>query len=345
MQLGRLPSALRMEGEQPKSALSEAEMVKLQAEKAALESEKQELDLLKMKLQLEKELLGLETGSANSEDIAVGPSPAPLSYRIVNPAPAEAPAAEVGTPGVSPASAAAVSISIKKPPTSMRQPGEKWSEPKYKYHRFVETDPNGFFPTRGRFQGSKKEGEYEGTYQVQFTPIGKGAQGKTIEFLKTTRGNPSFGVIKVKTRDFMASAASPREEKIDGSLSQFVDTYNFDPETTHLVVRQVNAADPYGLDVRNGDIIRAVSIPVTDTDTEFGQKMSEVEDSGFFGQIGTNLFKSWVGNLPEDEQGIFMCVGKRGLLDQFSAVLKESLRVNGPDGEFIVVLERPGGND
>lgn len=189
------------------------------------------------------------------------------------------------------------------------KPDAVWPQASAKFHRWITEEENDrlqaeayVIKTPERFLGTRAKGGYPRSTRVQFTLPGKEDEQKTIEFLwSNAEDNPSFGAVKVKL---------PLDAKIYSKNSR-------------LVVKQVEqGSHAKHSNIRQGDIIRAVSVP----DTENQQ------DSPWWAKLNQIL-------VPDAEQGMVILDGKSAA--QFNAALEENLRVDGKQAEVVLLIERP----
>jgi hypothetical protein len=138
---------------------------------------------------------------------------------------------------------------------------------------------------------------------VQFTLHGKDDEPRTIELLRSKKmDNPSFGAVKVKL-------------PINAAVSS---------KDSRLVVDKVEqGGNAYYSQIRQGDIIRAVSLPEAQ-DTQ--------ADEPWWARLGQSA-------VPDAEKGMAILDGKP--VGAFNAALRENIRVNGQQGQVVLIIERP----
>lgn len=161
--------------------------------------------------------------------------------------------------------------------------------------------------TPEKFMPISQEGAYPGSYRVQFTLPGSDAPPSTIELLPS-RGDdrPSFCAVKMKM---------PLAAQVDFNLVT--------PVTWRFVVTDVQNGNARDAGMKTGDIIRAVSLP----------KSEESEaDRAWWKKIG----------VPQAESGMVMLDGK--INNDYATALLENVRVNGQEGEIVLLIERPNPN-
>lgn len=198
---------------------------------------------------------------------------------------------------------------------SVRVPGATWPETQGKFHRFIAEDDPTFVEyafnkvtgyackTPDQFMGTRTDGVYTGSCRVQFTLPGKDDKPKTLEIMRSRKtDNPSFGAVKVKL---------PIISKVAKKDSR-------------LVVQDIKTGcnTDYSR-IRQGDIIRAVSLPEME-DTQ--------ADVPWWSRIGQTP-------VPESEEGMVILDGKS--VADFEAALRENERVNGKQGTVVLIVERP----
>eukprot|EP00747_Dinoflagellata_sp_TGD_P057245 gnl/TRDRNA2_/TRDRNA2_150545_c0_seq2.p1 gnl/TRDRNA2_/TRDRNA2_150545_c0~~gnl/TRDRNA2_/TRDRNA2_150545_c0_seq2.p1 ORF type:complete len:418 (-),score=46.00 gnl/TRDRNA2_/TRDRNA2_150545_c0_seq2:136-1389(-) len=186
---------------------------------------------------------------------------------------------------------------------------ESWPEKDDKFHRWIsEDDPTctGYVcKTPDTFRGTRKPGVYPGSYRVQFTLPGDDDKPKTIEVLRSKGDdNPSFSAVKVSL---------PVGATVTSENSRMIVTD---------ITRGSNA-DKSAL--RKGDIIRAVSMPQSDSQLS-------AEDLPWWARLGQT-------SLPDAEEGMVILDGKHTA--DCNAALQENIRVNGKQAQVVLLIERP----
>mmetsp|Transcript_60106 Transcript_60106/g.105180 ORF Transcript_60106/g.105180 Transcript_60106/m.105180 type:complete len:397 (-) Transcript_60106:218-1408(-) len=212
-----------------------------------------------------------------------------------------------------------VKTQISMSSKSVRVPGAMWPFAKGKlnrrWHRWIPEDDPTFEDyafnkvtgyacrTPDTFLGTRKDGVYKGSCRVQFTLPGRDDEPKTLELMRSrTKDNPSFGAVKVKL-------------PIDMALIS---------KDSRLVVKSVRTGSTSDYSrIREGDIIRAISLP--DTEDKQG-------DTPWWARIGQ-------APVPDSEEGMVILDGKS--TGDFNAALQENLRVKGKEGTVVLVIERP----
>lgn len=191
--------------------------------------------------------------------------------------------------------------------------GKVYRWEKGKVHRWItEEDPTFkqiayIVKTPEKFYGTRTKGVYPGSSRVQFTLPGKDDAIKTIEILRSSNNNPSFGAVKVKL---------PLDAEVKG-------------ENGRLVVQRVSSTGNAGQSqIASGDIIRAVSVPETE-DAQAAQK-----ESPWWDRLNPLL-----SQLPDAEEGMVILDGKSP--GQFNAALQENIRVQGKQAQVVLLIERP----
>lgn len=197
---------------------------------------------------------------------------------------------------------------------TLRVPGAKW--PEENRYRFVrEDDPtfeDYFFNnltnsyscrTPEKYVGLSRDGVYENSCRVQFTVPGKDDHPTTVELLRYKGKATSCGAVRVKL-------------PLDARLV-FRDSY--------FVVKNItDESNAQNSSIMVGDIIRAVSLPVS---------RQPSPDAPWWAPFGALL------GAPEAEEGMVMLDGKSE--KDYEAAIQENIRVNGPEAEVVLLLERP----
>lgn len=198
---------------------------------------------------------------------------------------------------------------------SVRVPGATWPFTKGKFHRFITKDDPTFeeyafnkvtgytCKTPDMFSGTRKDGVYTGSCRVQFTLPGRDDEPKTLELMRSrAKDNPSFGAVKVKLPMDMVVVS----------------------KDSRLIVKDVKTGSTSEYSrIREGDIIRAVSLPETE------DKQAEAP---WWARIGQ-------APVPDSEEGMVILDGKSTA--DFNAAFREHLRVKGKEGVAVLVIERP----
>jgi hypothetical protein len=157
--------------------------------------------------------------------------------------------------------------------------------------------------TPEKYRGTRRKGDHPASSRVQFTLPSNDDEPHTIELLRSReQDNPSFGAVKVKL---------PIEAKVVSKDSRLV---------VEEVARGSNADNAM---IRQGDIIRAVSLP----DTEDTQG-----ETPWWERLGQSP-------VPTAEKGMAILDGKPAGV--YNAALRENVRVNGEQSQVVLLIERP----
>jgi len=198
-------------------------------------------------------------------------------------------------------------------------PGAVWPsffEKEGKFFRFIDKNDltfqkYGFNEATGyscktpeEFRGTRKDGVYEGSFRVQFTLPEKDDEPKTIELMRSRdEDKPSFGAVKVTLP---------------------VDITVFSKDSRVLVKRVNKGSGAETARIREGDIIRAVSLTETDENQE---------------ETPSRRWFSGHTSVPAPEEGLAILDGRS--VAEYNAVLQENARVHGKQAQVVFILERP----